>query len=128
MPTLARLIFDYAHPKNIQSPFNLLEFQTTLQKISYFHLLVLEIQSTLESWDQIGHTHFWPCLTQNFRSTFTFCEFVWICKKWGCFINLFWRNSWFGNAAIWLAETVLVYISETSFMGYGNCAGTQQII
>ena len=29
-----------------------------------------------------------------------------ICKKWGCFIALFWRNSWFKNPAIWLAESI----------------------
>ena len=29
-----------------------------MQKISSFHLFILEIQSILESWDKIGHTPF----------------------------------------------------------------------
>ena len=31
-----------------------------MQKTSLFHLLVLQIQSILESCHQTGHTHFWP--------------------------------------------------------------------
>ena len=38
---------------------------TSMQKISYFYLFFLQIQSILESRDQTGH------------STFNFCEFVW---------------------------------------------------
>ena len=30
-------------------------------------------------------------------------------------INLFWRNSWFKNPAIWLAESILAYISRIKF-------------
>ena len=45
----------------------------------------------------------------NFRSTFNFYEFVSTCKKWGCFIDLFWENTWFKNPVIWLAESILVY-------------------
>ena len=40
---------------------------------------------------------------KNFWPTFNFCEFVSTCKKWGYFINLFCRNSWLKNPAIWLA-------------------------
>ena len=29
-----------------------------MQKISSFHLFILEIESILESWDKIGHTPF----------------------------------------------------------------------
>ena len=48
-------------------------------------------------------------------STFNFREFVSTCKKWCCFINLFWRNSWLKNPAIWLAEIILIYSSRSWF-------------
>ena len=44
-------------------------------------------------------------------------------QKWGCFIDLFWRNSWFENPAILLAESSWVYTSETKFfpnMGFAQ--------
>ena len=135
-----------------------------VQKISYFHLFVFELQSIFESRDQTGYTHFWlrspqkfsitfyftwictrmqisvnstcsflrysqfwspvtklatlifdHAKAKNFRRTFNFCEFVSACKKWGCFIDLFLRNSWIKNLVIWLAENILVYISKTRF-------------
>ena len=76
----------------------------------------MEIQLILESRDQIGHTYFWPFITKKFsinEKIKIFCEFVSTCKELGCFINLFWRNGWFKNPEIWLAETILAYISGT---------------
>ena len=32
-----------------------------MQKISSSHIFIIEMQSILESGDQTGHTHFWPC-------------------------------------------------------------------
>ena len=42
-------------------------------------------------------------LTKTVSSTFNFCEFPSTCKKWDCFIHLFWKNNWFKNPAISLA-------------------------
>ena len=138
-----------------------------MQKISLFHLFILQIQSILESHHQTGHIHFWPCSpprifnhllicvklyqhaniqlvasvfswdTVNFRvqrldwlhsflamlhqklchQFLIFLNFLKIstCKKWGCFIDWLLRNAWFKNPAIWMAESILVYISGTTF-------------
>ena len=44
-------------------------------------------------------------------------------------LNLLQRNSLFRNYAIWLPESILVYISGIRFfLNIGICAGTQQII
>ena len=75
-------------------------------------------QSLLESRYQIGHTFFYHALPKTFQSTFNFCKFVWRwneIKKWGCFIDLLWRNAWFKNLAIWMAESILAYISGPTF-------------
>ena len=46
---------------------------------------------------------------QNFFwSTFNFVN-LYRHAKWSCFIHLFPRNSWFGNPAIWLEESILAY-------------------
>ena len=39
---------------------------TSMQKIRLFHLFSFEIQLILESQDQTGHTHFWPCPPNKF--------------------------------------------------------------
>ena len=39
-------------------------------KKQFFHLFILEIQSILESRDQIAHTNFWLCLTKTFLTNF----------------------------------------------------------
>ena len=67
----------------------------TMQKISLFHLFILQIQSILESQDQIGRTSFKHIQPKKLQSTFNFCEFVSRCKKWDCFINLLCTNSYF---------------------------------
>ena len=60
----------------------------------------------------------WPHLfltmphQKDFRSTFNFCEFVSTCKILGCFIHLYWRNGWFKNPAIWLAESIWLISQE----------------
>ena len=67
------------------------------------------------SWDTINlrvhrldwlYLFFYHAQTKNLWSTFNFCEFVSTNKKWGCFIDFFWRSNWF-NPAIWLAEQEL---------------------
>ena len=57
-------------PKNNWNNFQLSWICTSTQKISSFHLLILEIQSIYESCDQAGHTHLWPCPPQNFLINF----------------------------------------------------------
>ena len=36
-------------------------------------------------------------------------------KKWGCLIDLLWTNAWFKNLAIWMAESILVFVSGITF-------------
>ena len=43
---------------------------TSMQKMRLFHLFSFEIQSILESHDQTGHTHFWPCPPNKFLISF----------------------------------------------------------
>ena len=82
---------------------------TTMQKITSFHQFILEIQSILESCNQTGHTHFWPCPSKNFLINFYLCKFVPICKKSGHFIDSLWRYGWLKNLAIcWLITFWLI--------------------
>ena len=61
----------------------------------------------------------WPCFDyvqpKHLPTTFSFFEFLSTCKKWGCFIDLFRRNRLFKNPTIWLAKSILAYISVTRF-------------
>ena len=43
-----------------------------MQKISSYHLFILEIQWILESCEQLCHTHFWPCPPKIFLINFYF--------------------------------------------------------
>ena len=112
-----------------------------MPKISLFHLFILQIESILESHHMTGHIHFWPRQPLNFQRPFNLHEFVPACKKsvnsldtvnvraqGPDLLNLLWRNSLFRNYAIWLAESILAYISVTRFFPNRICAGTQQII
>ena len=45
---------------------------TSIQKIILFHQFILEIQSILESRDQIGQIHFRPCTTKKCSINFHF--------------------------------------------------------
>ena len=110
MTKLAIPIFDHAHPKRFLINFWFLWPRINMQTISLLHQLFLEIQSILESRDQIGHTHFWPCPIKKL-----FNQLVSTCKNWGRFIDLLWRNAWFKNLAIGMAESILACISETTF-------------
>ena len=72
---------DYTHfwpgpPKNHWNNFLLSWICTTMQKISSFHLFILEIQPIFESCDQTGHAN-----PKIFWSTFNLCEIVSKCKK-----------------------------------------------
>ena len=61
-----------------QKNFDFCDHASTCKKSDYlFHLLILQIQSILESHHQNGHTHFWP------RSFFTMSTpiFVWNCTS-----------------------------------------------
>ena len=93
-----------------------------MPKISLFHLFILQIESILESHHMTGHIHFWLHQALNFQRLFNLHEFVPACKKS--------VNSWDRvNHAIWLAESILAYISGTRFFPkYRIYAGTQQII
>ena len=97
-----------------------------MPKISLFHLFILHIELISESHHMTGHIHFWSHQPQNFQLPFNLHEFVPACKKsvnsWDTvnlrvqrpdLLNLLWRNSSFRNYAIWLAESILAYISGT---------------
>ena len=110
-----------------------------MPKISLFHLFILQIESILESHHMTGHIHFWPRQPLNFQRPFNLHEFVPACKKsvnsWDTvnlrvqrpdLLNLLWRNSSFTNYAIWLAESILAYISGTRFsQTYDLCRNTE---
>ena len=78
-------------PKRLQSLFNLHEFVPACKKsvsfyfilfilfiifffITYIQLFILEIQSILESRDQIGLTHFSPCPVKKILINFYFLQ------------------------------------------------------
>ena len=90
-------------------------FCYSLEKISYFYLFSLEISQFWSPETRLTTLSFDHAQPKKFPSTFDFWEFVATCKKWGYFIDLLWRNSWFKNPAIWLAQSILGYISETRF-------------
>ena len=52
-----------------------------MQKISLFHLFILQIESILESHHMTGHIHFWPRQLLNFQRPFNLHEFVPASKK-----------------------------------------------
>ena len=99
---LAAPISDHAHLQNFQSSLNCINLYQHA-KNSQFHQIILEIQSILKSRNQIDQNPYSDhSLPKKLRQNFNFCEFVLAFKNWGCFINLFWRNSWFKSPAIWL--------------------------
>ena len=119
-------IFDHAHPKNLYQ---------VIYKISQFHLFIHQIQSTLESRDQIVCTIFDHAQPKNFALTFNSWEFESKFKKKACLIDLFWikisikmqkmrlfnqflSDSQFKNHATWLVKSIWAYISGTRF--YSN--------
>ena len=89
---MTTLIFDHTHTHSkISEITNLSWISTSMQKITSFHPIILEVQSILKSHDQTGHTDFWPCPPKKILSTFNLPEFVPTCKKSGYFTDLFWR-------------------------------------
>ena len=52
-----------------------------MQKISLFHLFILQIELILESHHMTGHIHFWPLQPLNFPRPFNLYEFVPACKN-----------------------------------------------
>ena len=121
-------------------------FTMSTPKIFYHLLICVKLYEDAKnqfvppvlSWDTVNfrvqnpdwpHSIFGQVPSKTFQSTFNFCEFVSTRKKRSCFINLFWRNTWFENPVIWMAESVLAYTSETTFfLKEKICIGTLQII
>ena len=108
-----------------------------MPKISLFHLFILHIESILVSHRMTGHIHFWQHEPQNLQCPFNLHEIVPACKKsvnsWDTvnlrvhrpdLHNLLWRNSSLRNYAIWLAESILAYISRTRFFPKVLCRNT----
>ena len=105
-------------PKNYWNNFLLFWICTTMQKISSFHLFILEIQPIFESCDQTGHAN-----PKIFWSTFNLCEFVSTCKK---------SRYWFAME-IWLIKKFCnligrehfgPYLKNQNVPKYGICTGT----
>ena len=69
----------------------------------------------LESWEQSGHIHFWPCPPHYFSINFYFSWIYNNMHKIRLFHHLFQRYSWFKNPVIWLTESILDRISVTRF-------------
>ena len=101
---LATPIFDHAHFSNFRSPFNLHKLVPACKN---------QLIPSVISWDKVNFRvqrpdlphPFWPCPTKKCSNNF-------------CFINLFWDilfirdpENLFKNIAIWLAESMLAYIS-----------------
>ena len=91
----------YQHPKNQLIP-----------SVHFLNTVNFIVQRP--DWSHPFFDHAYP------KSFDNFCEFVSACKKWGCFIRYFWRNSWLKNPAIWLTESILAYISGTRFVPNRN--------
>ena len=96
---LATTIFDHVYPAIFLISFSFLRICINMQEISLFQMFILQIQSILEYRDQIVLTYILTNPNKK-MSNFNFCEFVSTCEKWGCFIDLLWRNSWFNNFTI----------------------------
>ena len=108
-------------------------FSHLLICVNLYQNVKKQLNLFVHSWDKVNfrvqrpdwlHHFLIMSVQKNFQSTFRSCEFVSTCKKWGCFINVIWRNSIFKNPAIWLAESILAYISGTGF--FPNIGFVQQ--
>ena len=79
-------------PKIIEITISFPEFLTSCTKSVYPINSFFVIHLILQSHDQCGNPHFWPCLPKMFLINL---KFSWICiniKK--TFITLFWRNQY----------------------------------
>ena len=76
--------------------------------------LLFEIQSILESWARLP-TPIFDNANQNIFNHYLIFVKLYQRGKSGNFMNLFWRNSSSENPAIWLAESILAYISKITF-------------
>ena len=87
------------------------------------------IQSILESRDQTGYTHFWPCSSKKFFIKF-YC--MWICmnmqkiRLFYWFVFKIWLIKKSYNLIGW--EHFNPYFRTKSFPKHGICVGTQQIL
>ena len=95
----ATFIFDHTNWKIID-----VTQLSRMQNMTLFNLFILEIQPVLESHNQSGHSHFWPCSPKHFSINFWFS---WIC------INM---------------PKIKLCRRNRIFHKYGICAVTQQII
>ena len=91
---------------------------------------------SVHSWDKVNFTvqrlncpH--PILTKPnekiFGQLLIFCDFVSTCKKWGHFINFFWKYSWFKNPSIWFAENLWPKSQEQDFFQHRICTKFREI-
>ena len=127
MTRLVTPIFNHAHAINFWSAFNVMnlhqhaknQFTPFVNSSGRVHFRV-----PLHDWPH----HFWPRQPLKLSTPFNLHEFVPACKKtvnyWDTvnfrvqrpnLLNLLRRNSSFRNYAIWLAESILAYISGTRY-------------
>ena len=91
---------DWPHPFLIMSTPKIFNYPLICMNL-YQHakdqlIFIFEIQSILESKKPIGQTHILAMPNQKIFRTFNYCEFISVCKKWGCFIDSLWLAEHFG--------------------------------
>ena len=127
-PQIRRTHFGTYPPKRLQSLFNLHEFVPACKKSVIFYFVYFfffhNLHPNVHSWDTVNlrvQRPYWPNpfftmpSQKNFDQLLLFANFYQH-AKWGCFIYLFWRNSWFKNWGIWFAEGILAYIWGIRFL------------
>ena len=88
----------------------------SIKKISLIYLLILKIQQILGvSWTKRSCPFFTMSNQKIFDQLLIFVNFYQHAKKKAASSIWFWRDTWFKNPAIWLAERTLASISRTKF-------------
>ena len=107
---------DWPHPfLTMPTPNNFNQLLTCMNLYQLAKSQLRETQSILESQEQTGHTHFWPYPTKKYSINL---QLLWICiniQHITLFHHFFVWSSWFKNPEIWLAESILAFISGTNF-------------
>ena len=88
--------------KNYRKNFQLSSICTSIEKISSFHLFLLEIQSISEPCDQAGHTHFRP-------HSPCFCPIFGEFNQFWDKILFFWKTGYVMHNMIWVSNTMLKF-------------------
>ena len=110
-------------PKNYRKNFQLSWICTSIEKISSFHLFLLEIQSISEPCDQAGRTHFRPHPPKMLLINFKFMQKI---RLFYWFVLDIWFIKKSCNLIRW--EHFGPYLRNKNFPKYWICAKPQDII